>query len=57
MAGVAVAAALVVLLFFAGAFPMGLAQLSARTLWPAEWSQPASAPAAQPPAPQPGVTL
>jgi NADH-quinone oxidoreductase subunit N len=57
MAGVGIAAALVVLLFFAGAWPMGLAQLSARTLWPVEWSQPASAPAAQPPAPQPGATL
>jgi NADH-quinone oxidoreductase subunit N len=42
MAGVAVAAALVVLLFFAGSWPMGWAERSANSLWPAEWNQPAA---------------
>ena len=54
MVGVAVSAALVVLLFFGGGWPMGWAKRSADTLWPAEWytGTAASAPApAPPPAP------
>lgn len=48
MAGVGVAAALVVLLFFFGAWPMGWAERSANSLWPADWQQPGAAPAPQP---------
>jgi NADH-quinone oxidoreductase subunit N len=48
MAGVGIAAALVVLLFFVGGWPMGWAERSANTLWPADWQQPAAAPAPPP---------
>ncbi|HSU14648.1 NADH-quinone oxidoreductase subunit N [Longimicrobium sp.] len=51
MAAVGVAAALVVLLFFAGGWPLRWAERSANSLWPAEWQQPAAgaAPAADAP--------
>ena len=51
MAGVALSAALVVLLFFAGGWPMGWAQRSADSLWYAGLNAPASAAPAPPPAP------
>jgi NADH-quinone oxidoreductase subunit N len=56
MAGVGIAAALVVLLFFAGSWPMAWAESSAGSLWPAEWQHPAAgaAPAAAGPGHVPG---
>jgi len=50
MLGVGLSAALVVLLFFAGGWPMGWARRSADTLWPAEWysGTAAAAPTAPP---------
>jgi NADH-quinone oxidoreductase subunit N len=52
--GVGLSAALVVLLFFAGGWPMAWAQRSADSLWHPEWS-PATAAAAPAPAPPPVV--
>jgi NADH-quinone oxidoreductase subunit N len=49
--GVGLSAALVVLLFFAGGWPMGWAQRSADTLWTAVSGSAAAAPAAAAPAP------
>lgn len=57
MLGVAVSAALVVLLFFAGGWPMEWAKRSADTLWPAEWYQggSAAAPVTAPPSTLPAA--
>jgi hypothetical protein len=46
---VGLSAALVVILFFAGGWPMGWAKRSADTLWPAEWYSGTAAPAPAPP--------
>jgi len=51
MLGVGLSAALVVLLFFAGGWPMGWAQRSADSLWPAEWNTGGAAAAPAAPAP------
>jgi NADH-quinone oxidoreductase subunit N len=55
MAGVGIAAALVVLFFFLGAWPMAWAQRGANSLWPAEWHS--AAPAAATAPVQPGTPL
>jgi NADH-quinone oxidoreductase subunit N len=50
LVGVAISAALVVALFFAGGWPLQWAQRSADSLWHEEWYTAAASPAAAPPA-------